>query len=64
MKGVFIMKKFTITLTEKAQYRLEIVMEDWNSRLKDEDKYTMNNMNDLFNVLLYKEFDKIISKGE
>lgn len=58
------MKTIKITLTEKAQYRLETVLEDWNSRLKDEDKYTMDDMNDLFNVLLYKEFDKIISKGE
>lgn len=55
------MKKITITLTEKSQYRLETVLEDWNEDLTDEQKYTIN---DLFNVLLYKEFDKVISKGE
>lgn len=55
------MKKITITLTEKAQYRLETVLEDWNANFEDEDKCTIN---DLFNILLRREFDKIISKGK
>lgn len=53
-------KKINITLTEKQRYRLETVLEVWNIDLNDTEAFTVN---DVFNTLLAKEFEKIISKG-